>query len=73
MGACGSCQSRSVNRYALRPSSHMASSSNIALKSFSLANDVLKVSSQDEIFKYDKVQNTKINNEAPWGKECVQL
>ncbi|KAF7971334.1 hypothetical protein HWV62_21430 [Athelia sp. TMB] len=47
----------------------MASSSNIALKSFSLANDVLQVSSQDEIFKYDKAANTKINIEAPWGKD----
>lgn len=47
----------------------MASGSSIALKSFSLANDVLSISPQDEIFKYDAALNTKINKEAPWTKE----
>jgi COP9 signalosome complex subunit 5 len=47
----------------------MASSSNTALKSFSLANDVLTVSPQDEIYKFDVEQNKKINKDAPWTKE----
>ncbi|KZP11460.1 Mov34-domain-containing protein [Athelia psychrophila] len=47
----------------------MASSSNIALKTFSLANDVLQISPQDEIFKYDTALNKKINKEALWTKD----
>jgi COP9 signalosome complex subunit 5 len=51
----------------------MASSSNTALKTFSLANDVLNVSPQDEIYKFDVELNKKINRDAPWAKESVRL
>jgi COP9 signalosome complex subunit 5 len=47
----------------------MASSSNTALKTFSLSNDVLTVSSQDAIYKFDAEYNRKINVEAPWKKD----
>ena len=49
----------------------MASSSNTALKSFSLANDVLTVSPQDGIYKFDVELNKKINKDAPWTKEYI--
>ena len=49
----------------------MASSSSTALKSFSLANDVLTVSPQDKIYKFDVELNKKINRDAPWTKESV--
>jgi COP9 signalosome complex subunit 5 len=48
----------------------MASSSGLALKSFSLANDVLEVSPQDAIYRFDAEGNKKILAEAPWSKEC---
>ena len=47
----------------------MASSSNIALKTFSLANDIKEISAQDEIFRYDPAENRRINNEKPWVRE----
>lgn len=42
-----------------------------AFKSFSLSNDILEVSPQDEIFKFDPEANKRLNREAPWTKECV--
>ncbi|KAI0084710.1 Mov34-domain-containing protein [Irpex rosettiformis] len=47
----------------------MAASSGTALKSFSLANDILEISPQDEIYRYDPVANNKINAAAPWSKD----
>jgi len=44
-------------------------SSGIALKSFSLTNNILEVSPQDEIFRYDVEANKQINRESPWTKE----
>jgi COP9 signalosome complex subunit 5 len=44
-------------------------SSNIALKSFSLNNNIRDISPQDEIFSFDVEADKKINREAPWGKE----
>jgi COP9 signalosome complex subunit 5 len=49
----------------------MSSSSSTALKTFSLANDVLEVSAEDQIYKYDVEANRRINREAPWTKESV--
>ncbi|KAF7375096.1 MPN domain-containing protein [Mycena sanguinolenta] len=46
-----------------------SSSSATALKTFHLANDVLDVSPEDQIYKYDIEANRKINNEAPWTKD----
>ncbi|KIJ25292.1 hypothetical protein M422DRAFT_785628 [Sphaerobolus stellatus SS14] len=46
----------------------MASSGN-ALKTFSLENDILDLSPQDDIFKYDAAANRAINREAPWEKD----
>ncbi|KDQ60418.1 hypothetical protein JAAARDRAFT_32821 [Jaapia argillacea MUCL 33604] len=46
----------------------MASSST-AFKSFSLTNDILEVSPQDEIYHFDKEADKKINREAPWSKD----
>jgi COP9 signalosome complex subunit 5 len=44
-------------------------SSSTALKTFSLANDILNVSPQDEIYKFDAEANKRINREAPWSKD----
>ncbi|KAH9939870.1 Mov34-domain-containing protein [Amylocystis lapponica] len=46
----------------------MASSST-AFKTFSLANDILDVSPQDEIYRYDSDANRRINREAPWARD----
>ncbi|EKM56608.1 uncharacterized protein PHACADRAFT_253814 [Phanerochaete carnosa HHB-10118-sp] len=43
--------------------------SGTAFKSFSLANDILEVSPQDEIFKFDPEANKRLNREAPWAKD----
>ena len=51
----------------------MASGSGIALKTFNLANDIKELSAQDEIFRYDPVENRRINNEKPWVRESVLL
>jgi hypothetical protein len=47
-------------------------SSNIALKSFSLNNNIRDISPQDEIFRFDVEANKKINRESPWSKEWVK-
>jgi COP9 signalosome complex subunit 5 len=49
----------------------MASGSGTALKSFSLANNILQVAPQDEIYRFDAEANRAINREEPWTKECV--
>ncbi|KAG9224752.1 hypothetical protein CCMSSC00406_0002097 [Pleurotus cornucopiae] len=41
-------------------------SSSTAYRSFNLANDVLEVSPQDQIFKFDVEENRRIDREAPW-------
>jgi COP9 signalosome complex subunit 5 len=46
----------------------MASSSN-ALKSFSLANDIVEIQPEDEIFRFDVEENKALNRAAPWSKE----
>jgi COP9 signalosome complex subunit 5 len=45
------------------------SSSSTALKTFSLENDVLDVSANDEIYRFDAAENRRINREEPWKKE----
>ncbi|KIY49923.1 Mov34-domain-containing protein [Fistulina hepatica ATCC 64428] len=40
-----------------------------ALQTFSLTNDVVEVSPQDEIFNFDVVQNRQINREQPWTED----
>ena len=45
------------------------SGSNIALKTFNLANDIKELSAQDEIFRYDPAENRRINNDKPWVRE----
>ncbi|KAI0766290.1 Mov34-domain-containing protein [Irpex lacteus] len=47
----------------------MAASSSTALRSFSLANDILEVSPQDEIYRFDPVANREINAAQPWVKD----
>jgi hypothetical protein len=42
------------------------------LKRFELENDVLHVSPQDEIYRYDPAEARRLDNEAPWKKECAQ-
>jgi len=44
-------------------------SKGIALKSFSLTNNIFEVSPQDEIYRFDAEANKKLNREAPWTKE----
>ncbi|KAH7909827.1 JAB1/Mov34/MPN/PAD-1 ubiquitin protease-domain-containing protein [Hygrophoropsis aurantiaca] len=44
-------------------------SSSTAFKTFSLANDVLEVSPQDEIYAFDAEANRKINREELWTKD----
>jgi COP9 signalosome complex subunit 5 len=40
-----------------------------ALQRFNLENDILEVSPQDEIYRFDAEENRRINREAPWEKE----
>lgn len=47
----------------------MAHQAKAALQSFSLANDVLNISPQDEIYKYDAEENRKILRAEPWKSE----
>lgn len=42
----------------------------MALQTFSIENDVLEISPQDEIYRFDEVANKQINREAPWAQEC---
>ncbi|KAF8511322.1 JAB1/Mov34/MPN/PAD-1 ubiquitin protease-domain-containing protein [Gautieria morchelliformis] len=46
-----------------------SSSSKTALKTFSLANDILEVSQKDEMFEFDAAANRAVYNAAPWGKD----
>lgn len=50
----------------------MAASSNTALKTFSLANDIVNVSPQDEIYQFDQAANRRLLQEAPWAREYVR-
>jgi hypothetical protein len=43
--------------------------SQMALKTFSLANDVVDVSPQDEIYRYDAAADRQINQQSPWSSE----
>jgi len=47
----------------------MAHQAKAALQSFSLANDVVNISPQDEIYKYDAEENRKILRAEPWKSE----
>ncbi|KAG6884932.1 hypothetical protein C0993_007196 [Termitomyces sp. T159_Od127] len=49
----------------------MASSSSTAQKNFNLANNIIELSPQDEIYRFDQEANRKLNREMPWTKECV--
>ncbi|EIN08800.1 Mov34-domain-containing protein [Punctularia strigosozonata HHB-11173 SS5] len=40
-----------------------------ALRTFSLENDVLEVSPQDEIYRFDAEENRRINRESPWSTD----
>lgn len=51
--------------------STMAGSSKMALQTFSIENDILEISPQDEIYRFDEAANKQINREAPWAQECV--
>jgi len=51
----------------------MAGSSKMALQTFSIENDVLEISPQDEIYRFDEAANKQINREAPWAQEWVFL
>ena len=48
-------------------------SSNIALKTFSLANDIQEISPQDQIYAFDVEADKQINRESPWAKELSDL
>ncbi len=47
----------------------MASSSDTALKSFALTNDIREISPQDEIYKFDVEANRRLIREQPWTSE----
>jgi len=40
-----------------------------ALKTFSLENDIVDVSPDDAIYKFDADANRQIQRDAPWEKE----
>ncbi|KZT20944.1 Mov34-domain-containing protein [Neolentinus lepideus HHB14362 ss-1] len=42
---------------------------NTALKTFSLTNDIIEVSPEDEIYRYNKDSQKKLDKEAPWSKD----
>ncbi|KJA26913.1 hypothetical protein HYPSUDRAFT_36079 [Hypholoma sublateritium FD-334 SS-4] len=44
-------------------------SSSTALKTFSLTNDIVEVSPQDEIYRFDAAADKRINSEQPWKKD----
>ena len=44
-------------------------SKSTALQTFSLTNNILEVSPQDEIYRFDADANRKFNQEMPWTKE----
>jgi len=46
-----------------------AMSSKTAFQSFSLENDILQLTPQDEIYKFDSDANKEINRLAPWTKD----
>ncbi|KAK0241666.1 JAB1/Mov34/MPN/PAD-1 ubiquitin protease-domain-containing protein [Armillaria nabsnona] len=45
------------------------SSSSTALKTFSLTNSILEISSQDAIYKFDPDEARRIDQESPWSKD----
>ena len=47
-------------------------SSTTARKTFALANDIVNVSPQDEIYVFNAEANKRLNDEAPWKKELSQ-
>lgn len=47
-----------------------SSSASNALKTFSLSNDIVEVSPQDEIFKFDPVAHKSTYDAAPWTKDA---
>ncbi len=47
----------------------MAHQATTAFQTFSLTNDILDVSPQDEIYKYDADADRAINNASPWNTE----
>ena len=47
----------------------MASSSDTALKTFSLTNDIKDIPPQDEIYKFDVEANKRLIREQPWANE----
>ncbi|KAH9962171.1 JAB1/Mov34/MPN/PAD-1 ubiquitin protease-domain-containing protein [Russula dissimulans] len=47
----------------------MASSSDTALKTFSLTNDIKEISPQDEIYKFDVDANRRLIREQPWAHD----
>jgi len=44
-------------------------SSKIAFQTFGIANKLVEISPQDEIYKYDKDEDKKVNNAAPWKND----
>jgi hypothetical protein len=44
-------------------------SSTTARKTFALANDIVNISPQDEIYVFNAEANKRLNDEAPWKKE----
>jgi hypothetical protein len=47
--------------------------SKTALKTFSLTNDIIEVSPQDQIYRYDAAADRLINNQSPWSSEYVSV
>ena len=47
----------------------MASSSDTALKTFSLTNDIKDIPPQDEIYRFDVEANKRLIREQPWANE----
>ncbi|PVG03183.1 Mov34-domain-containing protein [Serendipita vermifera] len=41
----------------------------MALKTFSLTNDIVDVSPQDEIYRYDAAADRQINQQSPWSSD----
>ncbi|KAF8997757.1 JAB1/Mov34/MPN/PAD-1 ubiquitin protease-domain-containing protein [Cyathus striatus] len=44
-------------------------SSSTALQNFTLNNNILELTPQDEIYRFDADENRRINREAPWAKD----
>ena len=50
-----------------------SSSAHVAMQTFSLTNDVVDISPDDAIYKFDAAENRRILNAEPWRTEYAPI